>query len=1818
MLLEAELGRGAQTVAYRAVRGGVPYVVKVLHAARSAEALSAFRREAALLASVAHRGLPRIHHVGEVAGQPYLVMDLVEGRTLSAALDGGTLDVEQTRQLATDLATALAAVHRKGLVHRDVTPSNIVIGPDGHATLIDFGLAGRTTVTEKHLLIGTPRYLAPEQSGMLSLPVTGRSDLYSLGVVLFECLAGHPPFVGDDMAEVLRLHATTPPPDLRELAPVVPEELAGVIGRLLAKDPDDRYQSGEQLLADLRRPAATTHGEAGRTTVGPEPPAQPASPAARAPGERGPHLTWMTAERGSLAGRTVELSRLTRWWSSATAGTGAACVVRGGGGSGKSRLAEELATRAIDEGRLVLHAKAAAGTAVPLSALREAVEGHLAVCASLPPPQRDARHEEVRAAAGDLATLLAALSPALATVLGATAPQGDCQDRFAPAVAEFLVRLAARSDGLLLWLDDLQWLDHGSRHVLRLLAPRLSDVPLLLLGTARDDSESLAATEAVLDVLRPALRDTVTLGPLDEAGVAALVGAELSGIDAGSALNRVLLTRGNGNPFVTLEYLRAIVEAGLLCPSWDGWTLDESGLDALALPDDVLGLVLARVERLGSTARRVLQVAAVAGNSFDADLVAEACRGDRVATLTALVHACEHQLIVDGDAGRYVFIHDRVREAMLDQLDDAHCRALHQRIAAVLDDRLDGRGAPPDEDGVYAWADHHLRGEPQKAPDRAFTACVAAGTLALGAQSPALAAEFLERAAALGQPLDASFLLLLGTALHRQGRLEEAQGRLEEALAAEDDRLRRGEILVRLAEVHRAGWNVEGVGRAVDRGLRELGAGVPRNRFALVVTTLVGFLVGLFVGLTRIGAGRLTGERRTRAGLIASLHDSGGYRGTLMLRPDVLLMHNLRSVYWMNRLGHGRQFATNSIGLGFLTGVIGLWPVAEHCFRRGERAIAQLGGDPELTAASAFYRGITSYLGGRDDGGSLAAALTEHGRWMETGIFCDGVAAVAARHFTCGDMAGLLTWLRMGEQRLSTTGRDQITSLSSLWGVEDRMAGRAAAAAERLRDLRRRLRDHPGKGLQVNVTMATLHTLLEEGDFGDRFDETADEFAAYRLNPRLMIRPQRPVAILLAQGRLAQARATHGEDRRRRLDQARAAIGLLQKVASSDQILTMFLEIYRADLEILQGRPETALDRLGRLGWSRTEAPVISYESARVRARALALLGQNAESARQAREARAVAEEQGWDHRIRWIDKEFDGQFATNRSSNLSSSYLAPTTTLTVQRERQRLRALEQISIATARILDPEAVVRITLDELVRILNADRGFLFLTGTATGSPTEHRPTTERASISADRPTTHGGPRTDGEELLPYLGRDATGADLSELTGHSTSLVERVRASRQPIVVTGTEEGESLGAHSVVVHGLRSIMIAPLQLENRLLGVVYLDSQLARGIFTAEDAGILTAMTAHIAMALETARAAQFEVAVRAEQRRRQDAETLREATTELSGTLEPVEVLARLLTQSRRLLGCRTARLVLTHGGDLTVHRPGDEAGNAPDGSSGTGSGTDTGTGTGGSPVVDGATTTSVLQLIATGETVLDTRPLPSVLPDVPGVGWIAVPLVLDTAEPPTRGLLLLQADRPGEDLQSRAPIAAALAAHAATAHQRAVLFQEVRNLAVVDDLTGLANRRRFFEVAERDLASCRRGGRPLTVLMLDLDRFKQVNDTYGHQTGDEVLRELAQRLAAEIRSTDILGRYGGEEFALALPDSDAEAAAQAAERLRAAVDGAPFLTRSGALPITISIGLADLHPDDADLDALLARADQALYRAKRSGRNRWVSARDLP
>jgi hypothetical protein len=279
--LDEQIGRGGMSTVYRAFDTVLerPVAIKLMHReiASDSDQLERFRREARSVARLSHPHVVTVIDAGEElsrdapepgVGAPYIVLEYVQGETLKELIRrDGPLPITQAIAYAIELARALGAAHERMIVHRDVKPQNVLIGEEGGAKITDFGIA--RTLTEEGLTIagrvlGTTDYVSPEQA--LGEPVTGQSDLYSLGVVLYEMLTGEVPFRGETPVAVAMRHVREQVPDVQRLRPEVSAATASVVDRAVAKDLDYRYHDADSMVADLEEVLAIEAARAGQAT----------------------------------------------------------------------------------------------------------------------------------------------------------------------------------------------------------------------------------------------------------------------------------------------------------------------------------------------------------------------------------------------------------------------------------------------------------------------------------------------------------------------------------------------------------------------------------------------------------------------------------------------------------------------------------------------------------------------------------------------------------------------------------------------------------------------------------------------------------------------------------------------------------------------------------------------------------------------------------------------------------------------------------------------------------------------------------------------------------------------------------------------------------------------------------------------------------------------------------------------------------------------------------------------------------------------------------------------------------------------------------------------------------------------------------------------------------------------------------------------------------------------------------------------------------------------------------------------------------------
>ncbi|MCH7718183.1 MAG: protein kinase, partial [Chloroflexi bacterium] len=433
-----------------------------------AEGLTRVRREAQAMGRLGDNPhVVTVLDMPDEAGQPYIVMEYMEGGSLEGLLrqaENHRLAIDHGLRLADQVCQALEHAHERGIIHRDLKPGNIWLSQDGTAKLGDFGLAvalDRSRLTQAGMMVGTTAYMPPEQA--LGGEATPRSDLYSLGCVLYEMVAGRPPFLGDDSLAIISQHVNTPPVSPIFHNPEVPQALNILIERLLAKAPDERPESASSVAAELRRI---------RDSATPEP--APATMDATSTALQG--VDW-----GRFIGRREELDQLKGALENALSGRGALVMLVGEPGIGKTRLAEEFGVYASLRGAQVLTGRCYEGeTAVPYRPFVEMFRQYVRAR-----PDQELRHE-LGEGAPEVAKLVSEIRQRFPDIPEAPPLEADAERlRLFESVSAF-VRNAAAANPLVLFLDDIHWADKPSLLLLRYLARSVAGQRVLILGAYRD------------------------------------------------------------------------------------------------------------------------------------------------------------------------------------------------------------------------------------------------------------------------------------------------------------------------------------------------------------------------------------------------------------------------------------------------------------------------------------------------------------------------------------------------------------------------------------------------------------------------------------------------------------------------------------------------------------------------------------------------------------------------------------------------------------------------------------------------------------------------------------------------------------------------------------------------------------------------------------------------------------------------------------------------------------------------------------------------------------------------------------------------------------------------------------------------------------------------------------------------------------------------------------------------------------------------------------------------------------------------------------
>ncbi|MEG4347861.1 AAA family ATPase [Microcoleus sp. A003_D6] len=709
-----QLYSGSRTLVYRAVRKAnqQPVVIKLLlqeHPTFSE--LVQFRNQYTITKHLSSIGIIQAYSLEPYRNGYALVMEDFGGISLRQFALGKPLGLHVFCPIALQISDILHDLYRNRIVHKDIKLANILINPDTkQVKLIDFSIASllpRETpeIQSPNILEGTLAYLSPEQTGRMNRGIDYRSDFYSLGVTFFELLTGQLPFGSDDPMELVHCHIAKQPPFVCDLNPDLPLMLGEIVRKLMAKNAEDRYQSALGLKHDLVT-CLEQWRETGKHTC-------------FELGQRDISDRFLIPEK--LYGRESEVQTLLEAFGHVANGASELMLVAGFSGIGKTAVVNEVHKPIVRQRGYFIKGKFDQfNRNIPLSAFVQAFRDLMGQLLSESDAQLAQWRTAIQAALGENAQVIIDVVPELTRIMGEQPPVAElsgsaAQNRFNLLFQKFIQVFTTSEHPLVMFLDDLQWADSVSLSLMQVLMSQREAGYLLSIGAYRDNEVSPAhPLMLTLEELNKASAtvNTITLAPLSQESLSALVADTLQCVTAiAQTLSQLIYQKTKGNPFFAAQFLKALHGEGYIAfdPQVGHWQCDLTQVRSLSITDNVVEFMALQLQKLPAQTQDILKLAACIGNQFDLATLAIVSEQSETETAANLWKALQEGLVLpqsevykfyhdseslSGDrslvegqqqtTASYKFLHDRVQQAAYSLIPDDQKQQTHLKIGQLL------------------------------------------------------------------------------------------------------------------------------------------------------------------------------------------------------------------------------------------------------------------------------------------------------------------------------------------------------------------------------------------------------------------------------------------------------------------------------------------------------------------------------------------------------------------------------------------------------------------------------------------------------------------------------------------------------------------------------------------------------------------------------------------------------------------------------------------------------------------------------------------------------------------------------------------------------------------------------------------------------------------------------------------------------------------------------------------------------------------------------------------------------------------------------
>jgi predicted ATPase/GAF domain-containing protein/tRNA A-37 threonylcarbamoyl transferase component Bud32 len=699
--------QGRKTVIYRgeSERDKKPIIIKALQAEYpSLRELAQLKHEYKLLKKLNLPGVSQPIAIEKYNHGLALILEDFGGESLQQLLDTSRISLVDCLKIAISITKNLGEIHQKNIIHKDIKTSNIIINRETkEVKLIDFELASELQsehqkLSNSNLLEGTLAYMSPEQTGRMNRLVDYRTDLYSLGVTLYEILTGLLPFQTSDPMEMVHCHIAKTPVPPHQQNSKIPPAVSDIVMKLLSKTPEDRYQSAFGLQADLQfcLDHLLCQGYIPHYSIG----KQDVSAQFQIPQK--------------LYGREGEVATLMATFERVSKGNMEMLLVYGYSGIGKSSLLHEIHKPVVRQRGFFISGKFEQFQRnIPYSALIQSFQELIQQLLSESEHQLAIWQEKLLAALGSNGQVIVDVIPEVELIIGKQPPiiqlgPTESQNRFNLVFQQFISVFAQPEHPLVLFLDDLQWADSASLKFIQLLITAAEIKYLLLMGAYRNNEVS--PSHPLILTLEEIKKTGATVNgidvkPLGLADINQLIADTLScELERAKSLAELCLEKTMGNPFFLNQLLKSLYGEGLLffdstCGSWQ-WNIEQ--IQRIGITDNVVDLMVGKIQKLAAQSQEMLKLAACIGNRFDLEVLAiireklpSAVAFDlweplREGLIWPLSDSYKIPLLFEQESplGRekvaYQFLHDRVQQAAYTLIPQDERKKTHWKIGQLI------------------------------------------------------------------------------------------------------------------------------------------------------------------------------------------------------------------------------------------------------------------------------------------------------------------------------------------------------------------------------------------------------------------------------------------------------------------------------------------------------------------------------------------------------------------------------------------------------------------------------------------------------------------------------------------------------------------------------------------------------------------------------------------------------------------------------------------------------------------------------------------------------------------------------------------------------------------------------------------------------------------------------------------------------------------------------------------------------------------------------------------------------------------------------